>query len=115
MRSATSRRLVAKLKLLVKADLEIRMEMQRCNRLCEKLYPAGFLWAQSLYAQLWLRPGLRCQSGPTHWGHIMPIPTPLIPWILWHPYLAPWIDNYLHRLSRIKVSGMREIRVLGKT
>jgi len=65
MRSAASHRLVAKLKLLVKTKME--MEMQRCNRLCEKLYPAGFLWAQSLYAQLWLRlallSALGCTSG----------------------------------------------------
>jgi len=56
---------------------------------------------------------------PTHRGHIMPIPTPfriLRPavWIVWYPYLAPSIDNYLHRLSRSKVSRMREIRVQGK-
>jgi len=122
MRSAASHRLVAKLKLLVKTKME--MEMQRCNRLCEKLYPAGFLWAQSLYAQLWLRlallSALGCTSGrptegiyyanPDSVPHSPPLPLDRMVSVS----LAPSIDNYLHRLSRSKVSRMREIRVQGK-
>jgi len=58
---------------------------------------------------------------PTHRGHIMPQSRHSVPHSPPLPLdrmvsvsLAPSIDNYLHRLSRSKVSRMREIRVQGK-